>query len=156
MELAWDLLSHAVRASEILGVDEERRARWKEILDHLPPLGIGGTLANLVAMLVGLILALVSSFAGHGAVLRPALSMFRKKDTWLMMVLVIGIQAFSAALLCPLDAAGGTLVTGMRDELVRTGIPLVTIIMVIPFISGMVTQPKAGPRYPNVLASYLP
>jgi alpha-L-fucosidase 2 len=41
VELAWDLLTHAVRASEILGVDEARRARWKEIVDHLRPLGIG-------------------------------------------------------------------------------------------------------------------
>jgi len=41
VELAWDLLTHAARASDILGVDADRRARWKEILGRLPRLGIG-------------------------------------------------------------------------------------------------------------------
>jgi hypothetical protein len=43
----------------------------------------------------------------------------------------------------------------MRDELVRTGIPLVTIIMVIPFISGMVTGVAfgfVGASFPIVFA----
>ncbi len=121
----------------------------------LPPLGVKGTLANLVAMLAGLILALIASFAGRADVFRPALSIFGKKEIWLMFVLVLGIQAFSAALLCPLDAAGGTLVTGMRDELVRTGIPLITIVMVIPFISGAVTGVAfgfVGASFPIVFA----
>jgi hypothetical protein len=121
----------------------------------LPLLGVKGTLANLVAMLVGLLLALIASFAGHGSTFLPALSLFRKKETWLMVVLVLGIQAFSAALLCPLDGAGGTLVTGMRDELVRTGIPLITIVMVIPFISGAVTGVAfgfVGASFPIVFA----
>jgi integral membrane protein (TIGR00529 family) len=121
----------------------------------LPPLGVHGTLANLVAMLAGLVLALATVFAGHGSAFRPALSLFGKKETWLMVILVLGIQAFSAALLCPLDAAGGNLVTGMRDELVRTGIPLVTIAMAIPFISGMVTGVAfgfVGASFPIVFA----
>jgi len=41
VELAWDLLSHAVQASEILGVDEERRARWHAMLEKLPRLKMG-------------------------------------------------------------------------------------------------------------------
>lgn len=41
VQLAWDLLTHAIRASEILAVDEERRARWKEIVGNLPRIGIG-------------------------------------------------------------------------------------------------------------------
>ncbi|NPU84513.1 MAG: DUF401 family protein [Syntrophaceae bacterium] len=121
----------------------------------LPPLGVKGTLANLLAMLAGLLLALAASFAGHGSTFRPALSLFRKRETWLMVVLVLGIQAFSAALVCPLDGTGGNLVTGMRDELVRTGIPLVTIIMVIPFISGAVTGVAfgfVGASFPIVFA----
>ncbi len=121
----------------------------------LPLAGVKGTLANLVAMLAGLLLALAVSFAGHGSAFRPALSLFGNKQTWLMFVLVLGIQAFSAALLCPLDSGGGTLVTGMRDELVRTGIPLVTIIMVIPFISGAVTGVAfgfVGASFPIVFA----
>jgi alpha-L-fucosidase 2 len=41
LSLARDLLSHAVRASEVLGVDADLRARWREILEHLPSPKIG-------------------------------------------------------------------------------------------------------------------
>lgn len=121
----------------------------------LPLLGIEGTLANLIAMLVGLIIALGSIFSGHAAAFRPSLRMLTRMDTWLMMALVVGIQAFSAVLLCPLDAAGATLITGMRDEFIRTGIPLITVIMLIPFISGMVTGVAfgfVGASFPIVFA----
>jgi len=39
--LARDLLTHAVRAGEILNVDAGKRARWREMLEHLPMPGIG-------------------------------------------------------------------------------------------------------------------
>ena len=121
----------------------------------LPLLGIEGTLANLIAMLVGLIIALWSIFSGHAAAFRPSVRMLTRMDTWLMIALVVGIQTFSAALLCPLDAAGATLITGMRDEFIRTGIPLITVIMLIPFISGMVTGVAfgfVGASFPIVFA----
>ncbi len=41
VELVWDLLHHAVAASEKLNVDEEKRETWKRILHKLPPLQIG-------------------------------------------------------------------------------------------------------------------
>jgi alpha-L-fucosidase 2 len=41
VELAMDLLSHAVKASELLGVDEDKRALWQDMLDRLPALKIG-------------------------------------------------------------------------------------------------------------------
>ncbi|MGI6706669.1 MAG: glycosyl hydrolase family 95 catalytic domain-containing protein [Clostridia bacterium] len=41
VELAMDLLSHAVKASEILGVDEDKRALWRDMLNRLPELKIG-------------------------------------------------------------------------------------------------------------------
>jgi hypothetical protein len=53
------------------------------------------------------------------------------------------------------DTSGSTLITGMRDELVRTGIPLITVIMLIPFISGMVTGVAfgfVGASFPIVFA----
>jgi len=121
----------------------------------LPLMGIEGTLANLIAMLVGLIAALAAIFSGHAAAFRPSLHMLMRRDTWLMIALVVGIQAFSAALICPVDATGATLITGMRDELIRTGIPLITVIMLIPFISGMVTGVAfgfVGASFPIVFA----
>jgi hypothetical protein len=72
-----------------------------------------------------------------------------------MVVLVIGVQAFAAALVCPVDAAGTTLITGMRDEFMQTGVPLILVIMLIPFISGMVTGVAfgfVGASFPIVFA----
>lgn len=41
VELAWDTLTHAVRAAEILGVDADKIETWRGMLDKLPPLRIG-------------------------------------------------------------------------------------------------------------------
>jgi hypothetical protein len=117
--------------------------------------GLDGILANLVAMVFGLLAALMAVFAGHAPAFGPALRMLKRRDTWLMVVLVIGIQAFAASLACPIDATGATLITGMRDELMRTGVPLLLIIMLIPFISGMVTGVAfgfVGASFPIVFA----
>jgi integral membrane protein (TIGR00529 family) len=121
----------------------------------LPLIGVEGTLANLVAMIVGLVAALAAVFAGHTSAFGSTALMLKRADTWLMIVLVIGIQTFAAALSCPVDATGSTLITGMRDELIQTGIPLIVVIMLIPFISGMVTGVAfgfVGASFPIVFA----
>lgn len=41
LELIHDVLSHAIRATEILGCDADAAQRWKDILAKLPPLQIG-------------------------------------------------------------------------------------------------------------------
>jgi integral membrane protein (TIGR00529 family) len=121
----------------------------------LPRIGIEGTLANLIAMVVGLVAALAAVFTGHASAFGSTVLMLKRPDTWLMIVLVIGIQTFAAALSCPVDATGSTLITGMRDELIQTGIPLIVVIMLIPFISGMVTGVAfgfVGASFPIVFA----
>jgi integral membrane protein (TIGR00529 family) len=121
----------------------------------LPQVGVEGTLANLVAMVVGLVAALAAVFAGHASAFGSTLLILKRLDTWLMIVLVVGIQTFAAALSCPVDATGSTLITGMRDEFMRTGIPLIAVIMLIPFISGMVTGVAfgfVGASFPIVFA----
>jgi integral membrane protein (TIGR00529 family) len=121
----------------------------------LPQIGVEGTLANLIAMVMGLAAALTAVFAGHASALGSTLRMLKRADTWLMIVLVVGIQAFAAALSCPLDVAGSTLITGMRDEFIRTGIPLIVVVMLVPFISGMVTGVAfgfVGASFPIVFA----
>jgi hypothetical protein len=55
-----------------------------------------------------------------------------------MMLVVLGVQMFSMALKLPLDASGATLVSGMRDEFLRTGVPIVIVMMLLPFISGFI------------------
>lgn len=41
IELAWDVLTHTIKAGEILGVDEDKRKHWHDMLSKLPPLKIG-------------------------------------------------------------------------------------------------------------------
>ncbi len=41
VELAWDLLNHAVASSEILETDSDKRETWKQMLAKLPPLQVG-------------------------------------------------------------------------------------------------------------------
>lgn len=41
IQLAWDLLSHAIRSSEILDIDNDKRTKWQEIFDNLPTMKIG-------------------------------------------------------------------------------------------------------------------
>jgi hypothetical protein len=121
----------------------------------LPLIGVEGTLANLTAMVVGLAAALTAVFKGHMPAFVITLRMLTRMDTWLMIVLVLGIQTFAAALSCPVDATGATLIAGMRDELIQTGIPLIMVIMLIPFISGMVTGVAfgfVGASFPIVFA----
>lgn len=121
----------------------------------LPRIGVGGALANLIAMVAGLIAALAAVFAGHLQAFAATRLMLRRTNTWLMIILVVGIQVFAAALSCPLDASGATLITGMRDEFMRTGIPVIAVVMLIPFIAGMVTGVAfgfVGASFPIVFA----
>lgn len=107
-------------------------------------LGYPRTLANLVAMLGGLAVALVRVLAGDRENTIASLRMFTQGKTWSLILLIVGVQAFSAGLKCPLDAEGATLVSRMRDELMALGIPLVIVKMVIPFVSGTVTGVSVG------------
>jgi len=41
VELAHECLTHALAAAEVLGVDDELRERWRQMLSKLPPLQVG-------------------------------------------------------------------------------------------------------------------
>ncbi len=41
IQLARDLLTHAIKSAQILGIDQDKQAIWQEIIDHLPPMKIG-------------------------------------------------------------------------------------------------------------------
>ena len=110
----------------------------------LPKTGLSGTLSNLLSMLTGLIIAIGAVFYGKTSAWIASLKLFTKKDTWQMVVLVIGILAFSATIKAPLNSAGATLVTIMRDEFINAGIPLVAVIMLLPFVSGLGTGLAVG------------
>ncbi|MBN2437679.1 MAG: DUF401 family protein [Deltaproteobacteria bacterium] len=105
----------------------------------LPKTGLTGALSSLLSMSIGLIIAIAVVFYRHASAWKPSLGLFKKTDTWRMVVLIIGILLFSATIKAPLDATGTTLVTIMRDEFIRAGIPLMAVIVLIPFISGLGT-----------------
>ncbi len=121
----------------------------------LPYAGWTGIIASEISMLAGLFLALTVVFAGRPDSLAPSLQLFSQGSTWKMIVLVAGIQVFSAVLKAPAGIENGTLVTMMRDEFVQAGIPIVSLIMLIPFISGLVTGVAfgfVGTSFPIVFA----
>jgi hypothetical protein len=122
----------------------------------LPPFGASKSLASLIGMLGGLALGLVAVFWKNAAAIKPSCRLFYMKGTWQMMALVLGIVVFSAALTCPLPGkTAATLVTTMRDEFVKLGIPLLLVIALIPFISGAVTGVAfgfVGASFPIVFA----
>jgi hypothetical protein len=121
----------------------------------LPFQGFSGSLASLLAMLAGLILATAMAFRGCGEAWKDTLKFLGKPHAWNMILLVISIQVFSAVLQYPLGASGKTIVAVMRDEFVAYGIPIVLLIAVIPFISGMATGVAfgfVGASFPIVFA----
>jgi integral membrane protein (TIGR00529 family) len=121
----------------------------------LPKIGFTGTLSSLLSMLIGLIIAIALVFSGNSSAWKASLGMLKQTGTWQMILLVISILAFSATIKAPLDAAGTTLVTLMRDEFINAGIPLAAVIMLIPFISGMATGVAfgfVGASFPIVFA----
>ena len=40
-ELIYDVLTHCIKASNILGIDEDKRVIWQDILNRIPPLQVG-------------------------------------------------------------------------------------------------------------------
>ncbi|MBW6485080.1 MAG: DUF401 family protein [Syntrophobacterales bacterium] len=117
--------------------------------------GVSKTVASLLAMLAGIILAITASLRGNSPAFRQSIGIFKRRNLWLMVLLIISVQVFSIVLRCPLDQAGRTIVAGMRDEFVRAGIPVFLIIIMVPFISGLVTGVAfgfVGASFPIVFA----
>ncbi len=110
----------------------------------LQQFGASRTLANLLAMLSGLFAALVMVFAGAPAALKPSSRMLYSGKTWGLILVVAGVQMFSAALKCPLGGETDTLVARMGHELLAAGIPVVAVMVIVPLIAGFVTGVAVG------------
>ena len=106
--------------------------------------GMGRTSANLVAMLAGLGSALVLTFRGVPEKIPATLRFFIRASNLQLGLLVVGILLFSAALKVDSAQTGATLISGMRDELVGLGVPILAVIVLVPCISGMVTGVAMG------------
>jgi integral membrane protein (TIGR00529 family) len=121
----------------------------------LPRIGAAKASSNLLAMLVGLLLSCGWVLLGGERSLRRPLRLLASRMTMTLVVLVAGVQAFSAALQTPLPPPRETLVALMRDELLMLGIPLVPVMMLVPFVSGVVTgvaMGYVGASFPLVFA----
>ena len=121
----------------------------------LAGMGVSKTVASMLAMLVGLFLAMAAALWGKMHAFVKSLAIFRQRNLWLMLLLVVSVQVFSIVLKCPLDQSGNNIVAIMRDEFVRAGIPVFLIIMMVPFISGLVTGVAfgfVGASFPIVFA----
>jgi hypothetical protein len=93
------------------------------------------------------------TLAGSREVILKSAALFRQAKLWNLVVLLVGVLAFSAAL--AVDQGRGSLVALMRGECMAIGIPLVFVIMLIPFISGLVTgiaMGYVGTSFPLVFA----
>jgi integral membrane protein (TIGR00529 family) len=110
----------------------------------LPHLGLSAGTANLYGMLAGIFITLVFVFKNNGALFLKSCSLFCTTSTWLLVLVIVGVLAFSTVLQMPLDSSGNSLVSLMRDEFIRFGIPLVLIVAIIPFISALVTGFSVG------------
>jgi integral membrane protein (TIGR00529 family) len=110
----------------------------------LPLSGISSSFSNLLSMPFGLLVALAFTFKTDFKAFKQSLKLFKSKSTWLMVLTVAGVLAFSTTLKLPVSSDGSTIVSLMRDEFIAMGIPLFLIIMIIPMISGAVTGIAVG------------
>ncbi len=106
--------------------------------------GLSRTTANLSAMLIGLAAALFLVFLRSPGALPKSARMLRSRKIWSLLLVVLGVRMFSAALKTPLSNGEATLASLMGDELVALGIPLIAVMMVLPFIAGFVTGVAVG------------
>jgi integral membrane protein (TIGR00529 family) len=65
------------------------------------------------------------------------------RKTFTIAVLVAAVRVYGAFIEAPLPD-GGALVEGMREELARWGIPLLAMLMVLPFVAGLTTGIAVG------------
>jgi uncharacterized protein len=122
----------------------------------LPYSGITGELANFLSMTAGLVLSLFLVLYKNMPAFKKSLGLLKRKNTWYMMALILGIQVFSTILKCPIGSSENhTLVFQMQNEFTQLGIPLILVIALIPFISGVVTGVAfgfVGASFPIVFA----
>lgn len=133
--------------SALLGFSPVLLVVFITILGTLPMerfLSFSAARANLAAMLLGLLVSTLLLGVYHPGALRRALPQLMNGKTWSLMLTVIGVQAFAAALSIPLDSAGSTAVLRIRDELLSAGIPVLPVMLAVPFVAGAVTGIAVG------------
>lgn len=111
--------------------------------------------ANLSAMLFGLFLSMFILLIKDPKNVYHSIKTIKSTKTFFLILVIIGIQSFSTALTVPIDNAGSTLVSSIRDEMISMGIPILLVIVFVPLISGIVTGVGfafVGASFPIVFA----
>lgn len=111
--------------------------------------------ANLLAMFSGLIISLVIILCKSPETISKSIKTLKTKKTLFLILVIIGVQSFSSTIVMPINSTGATLVSQMRDEMFTLGIPLVLVIILVPFISGIITGVAfayVGASFPLVFA----
>jgi len=111
--------------------------------------------ANLEALLIGLLLSLgIIVVTTPRSVVRSIRTLATLK-TFLLLLVVIAIQSFSLSITAPIDDSGATLVSLMRDEMIHMRIPVLLVVILVPFIAGLVTGVAfafVGASFPLIFA----
>ncbi|MBN1902880.1 DUF401 family protein [Candidatus Sumerlaeota bacterium] len=135
--------------------------QYKELIQSLSPILIllvlwlilGSVLKKLNSKYIPMILALVGAFIWLQIWKKPDrktwFDVLRSKKNWLILVVVIGVKVFSTALESR-TPGGDKIVNLIRENLDNLHIPSILVLMIMPFISGIVT----GLAYGFVGASF--
>jgi hypothetical protein len=106
----------------------------------LPKTQVPESISNLVAMLIGLFLAITIIVIGNPKVLTSSFSMLTSKKNFSILLIVIGVQLFYTSLKLPIGQEDSVnLVALMKDEFNGLGIPIILVMIILPFISGLIT-----------------
>jgi hypothetical protein len=100
--------------------------------------GVNITLPTVLPLLLGLFLCLLWVMRVNRMGLRDLAAALFHRGTLPMLLLILGIMAFKGALV---DSQA---VFQIRQEMVRYRIPVLVVIMAMPFISGLITGIAIG------------
>lgn len=140
---------------------EKSRGNIKELLQSLAPIFVllilwfilGSVLKKLNSKYIPMILGLIGALVWVQFWTKPDKKTWKDilltKKNYLLLVVVIGVKVFSATL--EATAPGGEKIVNMvRENLSDMHIPKILVVMIMPFISGIVT----GLAYGFVGASF--
>lgn len=100
-------------------------------------------LSNYAPMIIGLCLAITTALIQKQPGSKEIISIFTSINTVKLVILVIFIGIYGAFIETPLPD-GNYIMSYVREELTGNNIPIIFIIMIIPFISGLSTGIAVG------------
>ncbi len=100
-------------------------------------------ISNYLPMILGLCLSITAALIQRQPGMKEAINIFTSINTVKLVILVIFIGIYGAFIETPLPD-GNFIMSYVREELTGNNIPIIFIIMIIPFISGLSTGLAVG------------